>query len=492
MVNTTINITLEKLMYGIQLVRKSKFSLTRQLYDQLRNLILNSELKAGQKLPSSRNLSVELKISRIIVVKVFEQLLAEGYLETKKGAGTYVAKGAFLQDYKKVGSQKKLNISKAIKRANKDDDQVISFTVGIPDLSLFPLRLWAKILKEAYQFAHISHYNYGYPGGVPELKEKLPDYLLRTKGIRCYPEQIMILAGSSQCILTAVKLMSRKATQVIVEDPSYCGVHKILKNNSLQLLPIPVDEDGIQADMIPNGIEHSSMIITPSHQVPLGIILSIQRRIKLIEIARKNNCYIIENDYDSEFRYTGNTVQALHFLDPKRVIHIGTFSETLYPSIRLGYLIVPEHLVEACISVINENEFAVPALNQLALATFIEEGYFEKHLSKMKKVYYMKRKLLCSLLDKEFGSGVRIFGDATGLFITISFPNLEWNKRALEVMVKYQLNCDFAENHAIKKGRHKNKIMLGFGNLSFDQIKEGVERLKKIVVELLKSTGAVE
>ncbi|MCG8572701.1 MAG: PLP-dependent aminotransferase family protein [Spirochaetes bacterium] len=471
-------------MYGIQIDKNSIFTITRQLYDQLRNLILNNELKAGTKIPSSRNLSKELKISRIIVVEVYEQLIAEGFLNPRKGAGTFVADGAFLQNNKKDPVR---STSQAI-NTNKSSTNCfaeISFKIGIPDLSLFPVNKWIKVLKDVYQFAHLSHFGYTNPGGIAELKIKLAEYLLRSKGIRCYPEQVIILAGSSQCILTAAKLVADYSEKIIVEDPSYKKVYELLTSNQLKITPVPVDHQGIQISKIPENKKQLSMIITPSHHFPLGSILPIQRRIKLIEIVRNNQGYIIENDYDSEFKYTGQTVQALQTLDPDRVLHIGTFSETLFPSIRLGYLIVPVNLIAKCSTIVIKNELAVPSLNQLALAIFIEEGHLEKHINQMKKHYLKKRELLYSLLTDTFDNNIEILGDPTGLFLTVSFLNVEWNDKAINKLKEYQVNVDTVANHTIIKGKHKDKLILGFGSLSFKQIEEGINQLKKAVKDIL-------
>ncbi|GAJ02206.1 unnamed protein product, partial [marine sediment metagenome] len=280
------------------------------IFEQLRDKILRNELKSGEKLPSTRNLSEELNVSRNIIVGVYDQLIAEGYLESKEGSGTYVAENTHLPSYKTPAEYNNKYISD-----EKIDRDIIDFNSGVPDLEKFPRSLWSKFLR--YSFLDMPEYllDYGRPQGLFDLRLTLSNFLLKTKGIKCYPDQIIILSGSSEGFLIIGKLLKPYYNNVIIEDPVYNGIQKIFKSLDIKFYPIPVDDKGIRSDLIPENIKNHFIIVTPSHQFPTGSVLPIQRRVKLIKLARNINTYIIENDYDSEFRYTGQQISSLHLLD---------------------------------------------------------------------------------------------------------------------------------------------------------------------------------
>ncbi|GAG95469.1 unnamed protein product, partial [marine sediment metagenome] len=274
------------------------------------------------------------------------------------------------------------------------------------------------------------------------------------KGIKCYPDQIIILSGSSEGFLIIGKLLKPYYNNVIIEDPVYNGIQKIFKSLDIKFYPIPVDDKGIRSDLIPENIKNHFIIVTPSHQFPTGSVLPIQRRVKLIKLARNINTYIIENDYDSEFRYTGQQISSLHLLDPEIVIHIGTFSESLYPSLRLGYMVLPESLVKDCCKIKESCGLFTPSIYQLALSNFIKEGYFERHINKMKKLYKGKRKILIDKLKDEFKSSIKISGDSIGLYIVVEFKNVIFTDQILKKLLDNKVRVYRVEDHSIIKGKH--------------------------------------
>ncbi len=460
-------------MLWIDVDRALSIPLTRQICDQLRKKILTRELQTGERLPASRKLAQELNVSRNVIINVYEQLLAEGYLESREGSGTYIAEGSYLGQYKEHYQQ----IETQPRRIHKNPD-LIDFQIGVPDLEHFPRKIWAKLLRDNCLDVPESLFDYGPPEGLFELRQTLARFLLRSKGIRCQPEQLIILSGSAQGFSIIAQLLATSGQPVIIEDPAYLGIRRIFQHAGLQLVPVAVDEHGIQIDLLPKAREAAFVIVTPSHQFPLGSVLPIQRRVKLIEYARQHSIYIVENDYDSDFRFVGAPISSLQGLDPDAVIHVGTFSESLYPALRLGYMVLPLSLLEPCLTILSTNGLCPSVMKQLALTGFIEEGHLGKHISKMKKRYREKRELLIAELHAAFGRHITIRGDSTGLYVVAEFDRLEFSDDLLEEILYHGVRVYRVEYHAMIKGRHRNKILFGYGNVSVDRIRTGIERLQ--------------
>lgn len=468
-------------MLWLNIDRSSGIPLIRQIYDELRTKILNKDLIAGEKLPSTRKLSQELKVSRNVILEAYEQLISEGYLESIEGSGTYVAKGSSLEKYINYYTYEAKFINSREDEKSEAYDK-IDFISGTPDLSLFPKVWWAKCLKEACLDAPLDSLNYTSSAGIYDLRISISKLLLRTKGIKCNPEQIIILSGSIEGFLIISKFLGDKNKAAIIEDPSYNGIKSILETMNIDLYPVPADEKGMNVDLIPMNKKAGFIIVTPSHHFPLGGVLPIQRRIKLIEFSRSNGIYIIENDYDSEFRYSGQPINSLHLLDPKQVIHIGTFSESIYPGIRLGYMIVPEKIVSECKKIKGSLGLIKSSIKQIALSYFIKRGYFERHLNKMKKIYQKKRETLIIELKKVFNEKVRITGDSTGLYIVADFNGINFTDELVKNIDSKGVSIYTVEEHSINKGYHLNKLIMGYGNLSLEEIKDGVGKLKDAIL----------
>ncbi len=460
-------------MLWISIDKTSGMPLTKQVCEQLRRKILSRELPPGTKLPSSRKFAQEMQISRNVVIYAYEQLIAEGFLESQEGSGTYVAEGSSLAQYQEIAREQRQETQ--VRRRSFQD--VIDFEIGVPDLSQFPRQIWAKLLRNACFDASQDALNYLPPEGLPQLRHTLAGFLLKRKGMRCRPEQIMVVSGSAQGLAVVFQAVARAGRTFIIEDPVFIGSSRILNMSEYPFLPIPVDEKGIQVEQFPANLPTSGIIVTPSHQFPLGSVLPIQRRVKLIEYARAADAYIIENDYDCEFRHHGSPISTLHLLDPERVLHVGSFSEILCPAIRLGYIIVPDALSERCRQIKSMLGLVTPSVSQLALNAFITEGHFDRHLSKMKKLYRAKREMLLEELIRAFGERVRISGDSTGLYVVAAFDGIAFTAQRLEDLLEHGVQVSTVEGSAIVKGRHAEKILLGYGNLQFEEIKTGVQRL---------------
>lgn len=471
-------------MFWIPIDRTKSVPLIRQIYDQIRIRILHGELAAGERLPSTRELASSLGISRNVVIEAYDQLFVEGYVEGKKGSGTYVAKGAYLDAVEQTEARSPFDIYQS---ENKPNDY-IDFRSGLPALDMFPRKSWGKIAKQVCEDASDSIFGYDHPEGRIELRHVLSRYLKRTRGVHCHPDQLIITSGATQALSLIANLLLSPGDEVMIEDPITDEIQTIFTSPGATLYPIPVDKEGIKTKLFPRNRKPKFIFVTPSHQFPLGGTLSIQRRIQLIHYARKNDCFIVEDDYDSEFRYHGSPIHSLQGLDPDNVIYIGTFSKILSPGLRLGYIILPPALIRHCKDLKWFTDLHTPSLEQLTIARFIDNRDLERHIRKMKKVYRTRRDFLKECLKKAFGTEVVVSGDSTGLHLIAEFNNITFSEQIVHTIIqKYHIKVYPVEHHTIQKGKHSNKLILGYGNLSLEDIKEGIQRLKQAVThEIIK------
>lgn len=456
--------------------RSLKTSLIRQVYDQIRLSIVRGDLRAGEQLPSTRQLAAELRVSRIVIVEAYDQLLAEGYIESRQGAGTYVADGAYLG-----AIQSKRTVHTPMHDVREEKRDIIDFRSGLPALDLFPRKRWRQLAGGVYAQVSPSTFGYSNPEGSSELRQALARYLARTRGIGCDPDQLLITSGAAQAFALVARLLLSPGAQVVIEDPATYEVQLIFSPGETEMHPIPVDEHGMQTALLSAEVRPRFVYVTPSHQFPLGGILPIQRRVQLIQFARATGCYIVEDDYDSEFRYSGTPVSALQELEPERVIYLGTLSKCLSPALRLGYAVLPSSLIEPCRRLKRLTDLHSPILEQLVLARFIEEGDLERHIMKMKKVYRKRREVLITALTQHFPHELRISGDATGLHLIAEFPGRELTAPTFTALEEAGVRLYPVEAHAIRKGYHQDKVILGYGNLTPPEIEEGVQRMKKVL-----------
>ncbi|WP_068984996.1 PLP-dependent aminotransferase family protein [Lysinibacillus xylanilyticus] len=465
-------------MLWIPIDRSSDIPLNRQVYQQIREKILNGHLQAGERLASTRVLSFELKVSRNVILEAYDQLLAEGFLIARSGSGTFVAEGAFLTQHEAPFlfevDEKKLK------------NHIINFRSGIPALDLFPRKTWAKLSHQLWNDIESTNFGYDFPEGRLELRQTLAHYLLRTRGVHCHPEQIVITSGATQALTLVSRLLLSPNDIAIIEDPITNDIQTIFKSSGASLYPIPVDEYGMKTALIPENLHPKFVFLTPSHQFPLGGTLPIQRRIQLINFARRNNCFLVEDDYDSEFRYEGPPVSSLQGLDLERVLYIGSFSKILSPALRIGYIVLPTHLIEKCRQLKWLTDLHTPSLDQLILAHFIKEGYLERHIAKMKKFYKNQRDFLIQCLQTTFSNKVKILGYSTGLHLIAELEDIHFSKELLFKIEQLGVRVYPVEDHSIEKGKNTNRIILGYGHLKKNEIEEGVTRLFQAVYDEVK------
>ncbi|MCR8645996.1 PLP-dependent aminotransferase family protein [Paenibacillus sp. N1-5-1-14] len=464
-------------MVWMTLDRTLPTTLTRQVFNQLQTKIFSGELVAGSPLPSTRQLAGHLHVSRNVILEAYDQLMAEGYLESKQGSGTYVAEGLLLEQ-SSIPEQSILTEESISKSSNENQ---ISFRSGIPALDLFPRKIWSQLTQQVLVEAPSDSFGYGSPEGRYELRSAIAQYVLRTRGVRCEPNQLVITSGATQGITLVAKLLVKPGEDFMIEDPITNDIQTIFRSHGANLVPLPVDEHGIDTSLMTQGHHHGSVYVTPSHQYPLGAVLPIQRKVQLIENARQTGNYIIEDDYDSEFRYEGSPIRSLQGLDPNVVIYLGTFSKILSPALRIGYMVLPRPLIEQCRSLKWFSDLHTPSMEQLTLARFIEERHLERHIHRMKKVYKQRRDIVKQTLKSHFGEEVRVTGDTTGLHLIAEFKHIRFTEEVLDRIHHADVLLQPVEMHANRKGNHVHRIILGFGHLSSAEIEEGIRRLRSIL-----------
>ncbi|MGL5435372.1 MAG: PLP-dependent aminotransferase family protein [Lachnospiraceae bacterium] len=456
----------------IAIDRQSQLTLARQIYRQIRQMILNGTLSSGYKLPSTRTLSSELSVSRNTVIEAYSQLIAEGYLTTYKGSGTVVADGLQALDIALTFNQRAVPKPDKISPAK----EMIDFRTGVPALEYFPRKEWSNLYREICSTIPNASFGYCKTSGALELREAIAQYLYRVRGMSCDPAQIMITSGSTQGLSLISHVLSAKQNVVLVENPTHAGLRKVISSTGCSLEGIPVDDKGMCTELLREKQGVSFIYTTPSHQYPLGGVLPIQRRLELVRYAEQNDCYIVEDDYDSEFRYEGQPVSTLYELKPQHVIYLGSFSKILAPALRLGFMILPEKLLSPCKRQKLYSDVHTDVLGQYTLAQFIREGSFEKHVWKMKKHYRRNRNLLLAELSKHFPNQFNILGQATGLHVVVRFHDMLFTKETVMAIEAGGVRVYRTGSFYLEKNQeHDNEIIMGYSHLSPEKIAEGIK-----------------
>jgi GntR family transcriptional regulator / MocR family aminotransferase len=461
-------------MLWISIDRTSTVPLIRQIYLQLRDRILKGELPAGCRLPASRELAAELKVSRNVVLEAYDQLTAEGYLEGRTGSGTYVAQGA--------SWQRNPTPFPTASHLTTTPDDLIDFRSGIPALDRFPKKQWGQLAKMICLETSPDSFGYGAPEGCIELRSTLSHYILRTRGVHCHPDQLIITTGAAQAFSLIGRLLLSPGDTLVLEDPTTPEIREIFAVFDVEICSVPVDDRGLQTHALPTHPSPRFILITPSHQFPLGSVLTIQRRIELLQFARSTQCWIVEDDYDSEFRYEGTPVSSLQGLDPDRVIYIGTFSKNLSPALRLGYLVLPVPLIEPCRRIKRLTDLHTSVFDQLTLARFIQTGLLDRHINQMKKLYRQRRNTLKQGLATHFSEQVKILGDSTGLHLVAAFTKTQFTSDVLQRIAQQHVRVYPVSNYTNLQNSYQHEIVLGYANLSVTEIEIGLQRLKQVLI----------
>ena len=471
---------LRGMMY-IEIDRSLRNPIRNQLYEKLLERILKGELAPGTKMPSSRHLHEKNNISRNIIIEVYEQLSSEGYLEGRPGKGTWVAESVILGDSFRSLAKTETVTAKKEKEKKKN---IISFTCGIPDLKHFPVKKWKRSLDYAWSLADDEILSYPPVAGRIELRNEICDYLLLVKGIRVKPECVIITSGTSETLLLIAFHFSSYSNELIIEDPVVDFAADIFKQSGYQLKKIPVDESGLDTSALPAKPIGKLIFVSPSHQFPTGCVLSAPRRVKLVDYAARNGMFIVEDDYDSEFRYEGYPLRSLFLMNPEVVMHAGTFSKNMFPSMRLGYLVVPESIAGDILKTKARLMMRTSSHIQLAAAHFMRSGAFTRNIAQMKKIYKRKHSLILQKLNSVFGDDIVINSNAAGMHLNIAHRKHKFSIEECSRFEEFGVETDCEAEYSLS-GK-KGGLLLGFGNVNEKEIPEGILRLKIAIDSILK------
>lgn len=455
-------------MYGIELNRQSELPLWRQIYHSLKEQILSGRLKEDEPLPSTRELAKNIGVSRNTVSEAYEMLITEGFVVSQQGAPTRVAKGLFLE---KIISPQTPEKSKPLPTL------VADFHTGRPDLRLFPRFLWQQILHKVTGEMPLEEYGYTGAQGLPELRTEIAAWLFRSRGLTVDSQNIFITAGATHALHLIADLFGTERRTVLMEDPCHRGMLQTLSNKGCSIVPVPVDEQGLQTDYLTKAAAPCAIYVTPSHQFPLGGILPAVRRAALIRFAQANDGYIIEDDYDSEFRYCGEPIAPLYAMDQQRVIYVGTFSKALFPALRIGYVILPPQHHQRWLELRTHTDVQNPPFEQAALTELLRLRKLDKHIRKMRRIYGERRQVLLEALSKNFKNRWRAYGDAAGLHLAVEFPGMRFDDEFRKNCLQKGIYITPVERHCIQKGAHQNKLLIGYGHLSPEEIYRGIHLL---------------
>jgi GntR family transcriptional regulator/MocR family aminotransferase len=476
----------------------------RQIYSAIRRSILSGEFASGLRLPASRLLAQQLGVARMTVINAYEQLLAEGYLEGRAGAGTYVASQLpeeFLQIPRagKTSEKKRLPRSKpslsaygtylsrqsaALLRSHSATT-VIPFQHGLPAIDRFPFAVWAKIAQKWQRSPPAELLGYGDPRGFRPLREAIAAHLASSRGVRCTPEQIVVINGTQQGVDLIGRVLVDPGDDVWLEDPCFLGARDILAARGARVVPAGVDAEGFDLRQAQRLSPSARLAyVTPSHQFPLGVTMSLSRRLSLLEWARENDGWIVEDDYNSEYRYAGRPLASLQGLDrDERVIYLYTFSKTIFPALRLGCLVVPSDLVDVFAAARALADLHSPTVNQAILAEFIAEGHFARHLRRMRGLYEERQAVLIEAAQNYLSGFLTIAKAEAGMHV------IGW----LSAGVSDRTVADKAARAGLKispLSAYRNKpsatggLVLGYTAFDERQIRQSVGKLAQACLEV--------
>lgn len=465
----------------LQLSITGKRDLTQQIYRQLRERILDGRLKAGERLPASRELAEELDVSRKTITNVYDLLFSEGFLDTRMGSGTFVAK--VISDQKSsdsrinsplVVSKQWQNLSSLLNR----DKRVLpyNFDVGVPDTSQFPFPLWRTIIGSCTRRLSYQQDNYGDSQGHKPLREAIAKYISFTRAVVCKPDEIVVTNGAQHAFALIAYALIETGSIVAIEQPGYERARWLFEAHGANIIDVPVDEEGIIVDQLPD--KAKLIYVTPSHQFPLGVCMSLNRRLALLEWAAKRGAAIIEDDYDSEFRYVSRPLDSLQSLDRHGVVlYVGTFSKVLFPGVRTGFVVAPESVRTVLIAVRQLTDWHGSLLTQAALAKFINEGHLARHIRKMRTIYGYRRKQLIQYIETEAKNLLKLWPSTAGLHLAASLNS--------------NLSASAVVENAKKLGVYvmpfgDNGLAIGYGAIESDRVEKGISCLVQTIKMLIK------
>lgn len=502
-------------MFTINIDSNSSFPMYEQIYEYIKNEIKSGQLPPKAKLPSTRGLAIHMQVSRNTIDMAYSQLLSEGYIESIPKSGYYVS---MVSELTHIAARKTTVIPVKLK---KEPAYQYDFSPYAIDINSFPYKIWRKLSNTFMIDNNNDIFLLGNNQGDEGLRTAIGRYLHESRGVNCTTEQIIVGAGADYLLqllaqilqysssnndmndnfaLSAENVHSSKEYDVNIynnvypgniamENPTYMQAYKIFKTMHYKVSPIPLDSSGISMDHL-SKTDSNIVYVTPSHQYPLGIVMPIKRRLELLHWANSSpNRYIIEDDHDSEFRYKGKPIPSLQGIDSSsKVIYLGTFSRAIAPAIRIGYMVLPEKLLEIYKRNFNFYSSTVSRVDQNIMKSFIEGGYFERQLNKIRKIYKNKHDLLMQSL-KIFGDNILIEGENAGLHLVIRFNSKLKEKEIIDLAAKGSIKLYGLNEHYIPGVERENTIhnslpptiLLGYANMPEEDIKKGIEKLYHIL-----------
>jgi GntR family transcriptional regulator/MocR family aminotransferase len=460
--------------------RPAGATLTAWLYTELRAAILTGRLRRGARLPATRDLAASYGVSRRVVVNVFEQLRDEGYLSSRVGVGTTVSQRV-PEDYA-IAARSPARPATAHPRIDRLPAYyrrpARPFRPIEPALDELPIAAWTRVSAQVLRRLTTSLLAGGDLGGLPALRDAIAGYLGSSRGVACNADQIVIVSGAQQALDLLARVLVKAGDAVWIEDPGYGGARDAFRNAGARIVPVRVDDDGLDPAV---GLRlcprPKAVYLTPAHQFPLGTTLSLTRRFDLLRWARTSGTVLIEDDYDSEFRFSGRPVPAMKGLDGgDSVFLIGTFNKVLFPALRLGYIVVPEAWIDRVLALRYQADRHAPGLSQATLARFIEEGHFSRHLRRMRELYGRRRLALAEAVDRHL-RGVLVLPEImAGLSTPAYLLNGMSSKQAATLATRAQVEAWALDRFALKR-RDLRGLLLGFAAFTDREIRAGVQAL---------------
>jgi GntR family transcriptional regulator / MocR family aminotransferase len=465
-------------------------TLQHQIYAGIRRSILDGILPPGARLPSSRALAEDLGVSRTTTLLAFDQLLAEGYLAARRGSGTSVAeelpddlpgvpasRPGKRPDHPPM-SRRGASLVAAPAGARRFGGPPRAFRVGTPAVDLFPLPLWSRLASRRLRSVTASQLDYGDAAGIRALREAIAEHVQAARGTQCRPDQILMVAGAQQGLDLICRLLLDPGDQAWMEEPGYPGARSALLGAGARIIPVRVDRDGLDVAAGARQAGQARLAyVTPSHQYPLGVPMSLPRRLALLRWASAARAWVVEDDYDSEFRYGTRPIPCLHGLDVDgRVIYIGSFSKTLFPALRLGFVIVPADLQDRILAAREVADQHPPVLDQVVLADFIGEGHFARHLRRMRAAYRERLEALAAAAARFCGGVLRLRPVQTGLHVVADLDGVDARRVTGEAAAR-GVEVAPLSAYFVGRGAVINGLVLGFGAVSPDASSRGMQRL---------------
>ena len=472
----------------LSLPTRGSHQILRVLHQQLRDAIVDGRLRPGLRLPSTRALSSAHGISRNTAVAAYDLLLSEGYVSMRQGSGCYVAEALSRRPStvnakaNKSAADPRLNTFWRNRQARRPMPVPESvrhwFRLGMPDTGSFPFDVWRRLSSRAMRILSKPEASRD-PQGLPALRNAIAKHVSVSRAVACRPDDVLVTSGAQQAFdLLARVLASGRQTSVAVESPSYPPMRGVFEAAGAKLIPVPVDESGLLVERLPS--QARIVCVTPSHQFPLGSAMSMPRRMALLEFARKNSAVVIEDDYDCEFRYDGRPLDALQTIDRhESVFYVGTFSKSMFPEIRLGFVVAPPWALEALIAAKQDTDLISPFVNQHALAAFIAEGHLARHIRKMRSIYSQRRRLLLDGLQRDFARGLYPVPSFAGLHIAALLKKSQDAEdiveRARDVGVGVSTVGRYCVGNADVQG-----LVFGYGAITERSIVDGLTQLRQL------------